>query len=399
MGIVVDHSPPGPELGPLAIALGTGQAATRAVDRNEERARFLMGLQQQRDQFDVNAALRVRDQDIQQRQWQTNLAMQDARQQQIAANNYLNRQTALEQTAMREQADLIAQQQNQAFEWQQKAALGVDEQVADRMKTVQQLNLNDVGKRLLNEKMGRLREVQSQKGFYRPEAYQQFLSQWLGDLDQANLDAYVVHEPTAQEKVYNNLVPLQGQQIVPGQPLPPGTYRSLKGTRNGVDSWETITIPPSETGTIAERFERDSVPAPDGGVLLWNPEKQDWKHIPPKSTTGAKEKPVDMGKYIKDALSMMQSEYQLDPTETKPAFKADPAEIKRRALELKRLEEELKAEIAGGTAATAEPTPAETTQAVEVSSPAEAASVPIGGTFIFNGQAYRVTGPGEAEPI
>ena len=399
MAIVVQHDTPGPELGALAAAVGSGQAATRAVDRNEERARFLMGLQQRQDEFDVNAALRVRAQDIEQRQYQTNLAMQDARQQQIAANNYLNRQTALEQTAMREQADLIAQQQNQAFEWQQKAALGVDEQVADRMKTVQQLNLNDVGKRLLNEKMGRLREVQSQKGFYRPEAYQQFLSQWLGDLDQANLDAYVVHEPTAQEKVYNNLVPLQGQQIVPGQPLPPGTYRSLKGTRNGVDSWETITIPPSETGTIAERFERDSVPAPDGGVLLWNPEKQDWKHIPPKSESGAKEKPVDMGKYIKDALSMMQSEYQLDPAETKPAFKADPAEIKRRALELKRLEEELKAEIAGVTAATSEQSPTESPQAVEVTSPEEAANIPIGGTFIFNGQAYRVTGPGEAEPI
>ena len=106
-----------------------------------------------------------------------------------------------------------------------------------------------------------------------------------------------------------------------------------------------------------------------------------------------------MGKYIKDALSMMQSEYQLDPAETKPAFKADPAEIKRRALELKRLEEELKAEIAGVTAATSEQSPTESPQAVEVTSPEEAANIPIGGTFIFNGQAYRVTGPGEAEPI
>ena len=85
MAIVVDHSPPGPELGALAAAVGSGQAATRAVDRNEERARFLMGLQQRQDEFDVNAALRVRAQDIEQRQYQTNLAMQDARQQQIAA--------------------------------------------------------------------------------------------------------------------------------------------------------------------------------------------------------------------------------------------------------------------------------------------------------------------------
>lgn len=348
MAIVVDHSPPGPELGALAAAVGSGQAATRAVDRNEERARFLMGLQQRQDEFDVNAALRVRAQDIEQRQYQTNLAMQDARQQQIAANNYLNRQTALEQTAMREQADLIAQQQNQAFEWQQKAALGVDEQVADRMKTVQQLNLNDVGKRLLNEKMGRLREVQSQKGFYRPEAYQQFLSQWLGDLDQANLDAYVVHEPTAQEKVYNNLVPLQGQQIVPGQPLPPGTYRSLKGTRNGVDSWETITIPPSETGTIAERFQRDSVPAPDGGVLLWNPEKQDWKHIPPKAEPRSTQKQTTPRDYIRDAIADLRAEHSLMPDEDengnkKGAFKADPSEVRKRARELKAMEDEFDA--------------------------------------------------------
>lgn len=351
MSIVVDHSvPAGPA---LAGALGTSQAAARDAQIADDHTKFLLGLRQREREFNVNTAMRLRGQDIEQRQWQTNLAMQDARQQQLAQANVFNKQVELEKAAMREQGDAFAQQQQQAFEWQQKAAMGIDEQVGERIKSMQQLNLNPEGQRIRNEKLGKLRQIQANAGSVRPAVHQQFLGQWLGDLDGANINAYENKEPTAHEKVYNNLVPLQGQQIVPGQPLPPGTYRSLKGTRNGVDSWETITIPKEDAATVAERFQRDSFTAPDGRVFLWNPDKQDWTSVAPVKPEKT-EKPVDPGKYVKEAIAQLRADHAVSQADKAPADKTEfnPGKeaIKKKAKEMMDLERELQAEMESGDA-------------------------------------------------
>lgn len=407
MSTVVRHDQGPASLSGIATAIGQGQAATRNAALDEDRARWMMGLRQQDKQFDVNTALRLRAQDIEQQQYNDNLAMQDSRQQLLNQNAHLNRQAQLEALAMREESDIYQQQQAQQFEYATQAAKSLDEQVFDLEKSAQQLKLSPEGERIRNEKLAGLRAIRERSRLARPDVRASLLNQWMNDYQQSNISAYEVQEPTAQEKVYNNLVPLQGQQMIPGQPLPPGTYRSLKGTRNGVDSWETITIPKEDPATVAERVQRDSAPAPDGGIILWNPDKQAYTHIPPAKPEKA-EKPADMGKYIKDALSLMTSEYQLQPEPEngkKPAFKADPAEIKRRALELKRLEDEIKAELAGVTGdVSSEPNSLlqgmpDLFSAARPQTMEEVMAVKPGEVFFWNGQYARMESDGTVTVI
>jgi len=236
MGIEVRHDQGPASLAGIATAVGEGQAVTRNAAIDEDRARFMLGLREQQKQFDVNTALRLRAQDIEQQQYNSNLAMQDSRQQLLNQNAYLNRQAQLEALAMREESDIFQQQQAQQFEYATQTAKTLDEQVFDLEKSAQQLKLSPEGERIRNEKLAGLRAIRERSRLARPDVRASLLNQWMNDYQQSNISAYEVQEPTAQEKVYNNLVPLQGQQMVPGQPLPPGTYRSLKGTRNGVDS-------------------------------------------------------------------------------------------------------------------------------------------------------------------
>jgi len=397
MGIVVQHEQGPASVSGIATALGQGQAATRNAALDEDRARFILSLQENRRNNDINVGLRLRAQDIEQRQYNTNLALQDARQQQLAQNAALNRQAQLESQAMRQEYDVYQQQMAQQHQYGMQAAKTLDEQVFDVEKEAQQLKLNPEGQRILNEKIGALRAIKEQSAMARPDVRAALLDRWMSDYRQANLPAYEVQEPTAQQKVFDNLVPLQGQQIVPGQPLPPGTYRSLKGTRNGVDSWETITIPKEDAATVAERFQRDSFTAPDGRVFLWNPDKQDWTSVAPVKPEKA-EKPVDPGKYVKEAIAQLRADHAMSQAdaETKTPFTYSSDQVKKKAKEIMDLERELQAEMAAETGG-AEPT---TTQPpIQVSSPDEAAQLPIGGTFIFNGQTFRVTGPGQAEPL
>ena len=291
MAINVRHDQGPASLAGIATAVGQGQAATRNAALDEERSRFLLGLRENQRQFDVNTALRVRAEDMSQRRYNADLAMQDGRQQAIAANAAMNRQAQLAKQQMQEEYDLYSQQQEQQFEWAAQAAKPLDEQVTDTLKSVQQMKLNPEGQRIRNEKMGRLREVQGLRGQVRPDVYNQLLAQAMDDFEQASLDAYVEQEPSAAEKVYNGLVPLQGQTIVPGQPLPPGKYRSLKGTRNGVDTWETIDIPEPPGSSFAEDVAKNYAPAPDGGVFLRQPDGK-ITHIPPV-------KPAFAGLYIR----------------------------------------------------------------------------------------------------
>lgn len=353
MGIVVQHQQPGSvaALGGLATAIGEGQSATRQADRGEDHARFLLGLRERRREFNVNTALRVRAEDINQRQYINSLAMQDSRQQALNQNSYLNRQAGLKQQAIREESDILQQQQAQQFQFAAQSAKTLDEQVFETEKAAQQLKLNPEGQRIRNEKIGSLRAIREKTAFARPDVRASIYSQWLADYNQSNLSAYEEQTPTAQQKVFDNLVPLQGQQIVPGQPLPPGTYRSLKGTRNGVDSWETITIPKEDAATTAERVQRDSAPAPDGGLILWNPDKQTYTHIPPaKPEKEAAAKPVDTSKYLKEAASQLRAEHQISQagSESPTPFKMDLAAAKARAREIMQAEKELEAELAKG---------------------------------------------------
>lgn len=399
MSIVVRHDSPAPA--GLAAAVGQSLSGSKQAAQDEERLRFLLGARERRREVDINAALRLRGQDIEQQQYQQNLARQNAAQQSLLANQEANRQAQLYSQQMREEYDMAQQQQEQMFQYAVDSAKSVDEQVQDTVKASQQMKLNPEGQRILNEMMGKLRDIREYQGGTRPGVYSSLLNQWLDKYNSIGIDAYEVQEPSAAEKVYNNLVPLQGQQIQPGQPLPPGTYRSLKGVRNGVESWETITIPEPVSPTFAQDVEKNTSPAPDGGFFMRQPDGK-FVHVPPpKPEKPAAVKQEDFGKYIKEAKQMMIDEYNLIPdpeTGQKPEFKLDKAELKRRALELKSIEDEIKAEL-GGEVESGEYSPAQESTPVEVSSMEEAMQVPVGKTFTYNGQTFIVTGPGEAEPL
>ena len=397
MSIVVQHSAPNGQLGALATAVGQGRSADRQASQDEERGRWLLGLRENQRQFDINTALRVQAQDLDYRQYNQSLARQDATQQAVIANQEANRQAQIASQQMREEYGLAQQQQEQMFQYAMQSTKTVDEQVYDAVESAQQMKLNPEGQRLLNESMGRLREIQQYKATARPMAYASLLDQWLTDFQSTRLSAYNVHEPSAQEEAYSNLVPMGGQEVVPGQPLQPGDYLFPVSVRNGVKSWKQITVPNSQQSPFAEDIAKNTSPAPDGGFFYKQPDGK-IQHIPPaKPEKVTPQKPVDMGTYVKEAIAAMRAEHSmLDTPEggVKPAFKADPAKIKRRAKELKDIEDELSAEVGGGNIPTQSDEPP-----AEVSSMEEAMQVPEGKTFIYNGQTFIVTGPGEAEPL
>lgn len=390
MGIEIRHDSPAPA--GLAVGLGQSISAAKQGTQDEERARFLLGMRERRREVDVNAALRLRGQDIEQQQYQQNLARQNAAQQSLLANQEANRQAQLYSQQMREEYDSAQQQQEQMFQYAAESAKTVDQQVTDTVKASQQMKLNPEGQRILNEMMGKLREVRDYQDTTRPGVYSSLMNQWLDKYNSLGLDAYEVKEPTAAEKVYNNLVPLQGQTVEPGQPLPPGTYRSLKGVRNGVESWETITIPEPVSPTFAEDVEKNSAPAPDGGFFMRQPDGK-MVHVPPaKPEKPAAVKPTDFGKYIKDATTDLINTHSSANPESTASYSPKPEDIKKKARELWQLERELEAEL-GAESDGGEDAPA------TVNSMEEAMQVPVGGSFIYNGQAFIVTGPGEAEPL
>lgn len=397
MGITVQHSEPNGQLSALATAVGQGRSADRQFAQDEERGRFLLGLRQRQHEFDVNTALRVQGQELDYRQYQQSLARQDATQQAVIANQEANRQASIYSQQMREEYDMAQQQQEQMFRYALDSTKRVDEQVFETVKEAQQLKLNPEGQRILNEKMGRLREIEQYKATARPMVYASLLEQWQADFQSAGLNAYEVHEPTAQEEAYTNLVPMGGQQVVPGQPLQPGDYLFPVSVRNGVKSWKQITVPNSQQSSFAEDIAKNHAPAPDGGTFYRQPDGK-ITHIPPaKPEKQTPVKPVDMSKYLKDADSQLRSEHQLSQTGDNPSpYTFKPEKVKERAKKLMELEKELTAELAGSQGG--EYSPAEQAPPVEVSSMEEAMQIPVGGSFIFNGQPYIVTGPGEAEP-
>jgi hypothetical protein len=296
MGIRVRHEAPIALGAAVQQQIGTNQGIGAAAAAEQARAEFLLGLdlknrafEQDANQFAVNTALRVNEQDQQQQRWRTQLAVTDATQQRQAYDNEANRAARLAERQMAEEYSLLGQQQQEYGQWMQEQSKTLDQQVDDRLKEFRKLKLSPEGQRILNEYSGKRRQIQGE--LLRPEAKQQALGALMADLESAGLDSYAEHVPTAAEEVYEGLVPLQGQTIVPGQPLPPGQYRSVKGVRNGVKQYETLDIPPVETTTAAERLKRDMVPSPSGGYELWNPEKKTWEYRPPEKVEAAKPEP------------------------------------------------------------------------------------------------------------
>lgn len=346
MAIVVDHSRPAPA--GLISGIGQSLSAAKQGPQDEERLRWLLGYRQREKEVDVNAALRVRGQDIEQQQYQQNLARQNAAQQSLLANQEANRQAQLYSQQMREEYDMAQQQQEQMFQYAVDSVKTVDQQVTDTVKASQQMKLNPEGQRILNEMMGKLREVREHQDTTRPGVYSSLMNQWLDKYNSLGLDAYEVKEPSATEKVYNNLVPLQGQRIEPGQPLPPGTYRSLKGVRNGVESWETITISEPPAATFAEEVEKNRAPAPDGGFFYRQPDGK-VTHVPPPTPPKAeKPKEPDFDKYIAQSQAELESAHATANAGKKdaPAYVPDEQKILERAQMKAQLAVKLAAQLA-----------------------------------------------------
>jgi hypothetical protein len=282
MGIRVRHEAPIALGAAVQQQIGTNQGIGAAAAAEQARAEFLLGLdlknrafEQDANQFAVNTALRVNEQDQQQQRWRTQLAVTDATQQRQAYDNEANRAARLAERQMAEEYGLLGQQQQEYGQWMQEQSKTLDQQVDDRLKEFRKLKLSPEGQRILNEYSGKRRQIQGE--LLRPEAKQQALGALMADLESAGLDSYAEHVPTAAEEVYEGLVPLQGQTIVPGQPLPPGQYRSVKGVRNGVKQYETLDIKPVDTATTAERMTRDMAEVPtDRPFALWNPDSKKW---------------------------------------------------------------------------------------------------------------------------
>lgn len=390
MSIVVQHSTPPPA--GLAAAVGQSLSGSKQAAQDEERLRFLLGARERRREVDINAALRLRGQDIEQQQYQQNLARQNAAQQSLLANQEANRQAQLYSQQMREEYDMAQQQQEQMFQYAVDSAKSVDEQVQDTVKASQQMKLNPEGQRILNEMMGKLRDIREYQGGTRPGVYSSLLNQWLDKYNSIGIDAYEVQEPSAAEKVYNNLVPLQGQQIQPGQPLPPGTYRSLKGVRNGVESWETITIPEPVSPTFAQDVKKNTSPAPDGGFFMRQPDGK-FVYVPPKPPEKPDKppqaKPLNDIDFFREAKQIFIDEHQLsqDPTsKTKKPFVLDIDKVWELADKLKNRPGATasSAGVQGTTAAPPAQSPADT----------EGPLIPL-----FGGSSVSGIGAGLAGPV
>jgi hypothetical protein len=461
MGIRVRHEAPIAVSGQFAQQIGTNQGIGAAAAAEQARAEFLLGLdlknrafEQDANQFAVNTALRVNEQDQQQQRWRTQLAVTDATQQRQAYDNEANRAARLAERQMAEEYGLLGQQQQEYGQWMQEQSKTLDQQVDDRLKEFRNLKLSPEGQRILNEYSGKRRQIQGE--LLRPEAKQQALGSLMADLESAGLDSYAEHVPTAAEEVYEGLVPLQGQQVVPGQPLPPGKYRSVKGVRNGVKQYETLDIPPEETLTTADRFKRDMTPTPDGGFAVYNQETKKWDVHAPQAK--AAEKPAapllpaaDRDQFFKSIENSLKADWETDhvkdipgepavivdgeiKTAAKPARReidmpfdeyyeknwkkkvarfnqmfGDPDEETLVPSELQpqgstlgaNIDAPLSIDMGGSPTDFGETNPGMVggDEPIQVTSRAEAEAVEIGKTFVKDGVLWLKTGPGQAEPV
>lgn len=398
MAIVVKHDQPGSvaALGGLATAIGEGQSATRQADRGEDHARFLLGLRERRREYDINTALRVRASDIEQRQYNTSLAMQDSRQQALNQNSYLNRQAQLESQAMREESDIFQQQQAQQFQFAAQSAKTLDEQVFETEKAAQQLKLNPEGQRIRNEKIGSLRAIREKTAFARPEVRASIYSQWLADYNQSNLAAYE-EQPPSREEWYQST-----------------TYKDEFGNVIGEDrsGKPRVLVEAPPPVLTPQEWAAHTYTAPDGSSYFMHPRINSGKPMPLNDAKPEKKeaaaKPVDTSKYLKEAASQLRAEHQISQTgsESPSPYKSNLNDVKARAREIMAAEKELEAELAGADLNDDSPsdgpllkgTPdlfnAKRPQTME-----EVAAVQPGEVFLWNGQYAEMNDDGTVTVI
>jgi hypothetical protein len=302
------------------LAVGGVVGASKGMELTADISKFLAQMGQRDKEFGVNTQLRLDDRRREDQRYYSQLGQQEARQQSLLYDNERRRQAEYATRQMMGEQQLAQQQMEQQYDWFTQGAESLDKQVTEQLKIANKMKLSPEGQRIKNEWAGKLRQVQSQRNTLRPEAYNSALGQAMAEFEQLGLDAYEEHVPTAAEEVYEGLVPLQGQTIEPGKPLPPGTYRSVKGVRNGVKQYETLTIPPEEPTTTAERWERDRVPLPWGGFAVFDPEAKKWQEFTPPTQKNEAEEPKepimaprDMRETRKAVLDELEQEWKNDP--------------------------------------------------------------------------------------
>jgi hypothetical protein len=445
------------------LAVGGVVGASKGMELTADISKFLAQMGQRDKEFGVNTQLRLDDQQRNDRRYYANLAQQDARQKSLLFENERRRQAEYGIRQMQGEQQLAEQEMEQQYDWFTQGAKSLDEQVVDQLKLANGMKLSPEGRRIKDEWAGKLRQVQSQRNTLRPEAYNSALGQAMAEFERLGLDAYEEYEPTASEKMYANIVPMQGQVVEPGKPLPPGLYHKVKGMRAGAEQYETITVPAPEPATTAERWERDRVPLPWGGFAVFDPEAKKWQEFTPPPQKEAKptsktpimdtSDQVSLGKYIDNRMKLA---WENDPEYVTYDPKTGVETVKKSLLEYMEKNEErfiqahnrrhkdpveddltpseLKYDLSGGDGfsqpeqsampsttgaemptsippgpqvmpgmeSTAPPVPEVTpldTPSVPVSSRAEVEVLPVGQTFTLGGKLYLNLGNGQVEEL
>lgn len=265
MGIKVVYAPDLQVAGQIGIDTGMGNLRTQAQQIAQQDAMRQQALDEQARQFDMSMAMRARSEYLQGQQRNAQLAAQQRSQQasQVARIYAQNQQNQFQ--LMRDQQAQDFGQQDMLLQsdlvYGRQQAMGVEEQANLMMKEARKLKYDPTGQNILNTRAAELREIQGAP--LRPEARADALAQWMEKFQSDDPSQYQIKAPSGYDDV-ESWMPLEGQQIAPGQPPAPGFYWGKKGMRNGEPEWGRIYIPdpqnPTGYGTFADgtAYFRDS---------------------------------------------------------------------------------------------------------------------------------------------
>lgn len=262
-----------------AAASGAGTLALETQKLSLQNLNVQQQLRQRQVEFNVGTAFRAREQQDQEQQLSQQYALH---QQSIAAEQATHNatlQAGLLERAMTNQGDLQQLTQQQQFEYQKQGQNNLETQMADQMADLRKSRLDPEGQRLFGEYSSKLAELRSERSSLPPDVFNDIFGQLLSDFQGADLTSHVQKPPTA----YDDLTPMEGQQIVEGQPLPPGSYMRTTGERNGVTTREPYIVFPPDGPPI--------VPVQGGGRKM---QKQDgsWEYIKPETQAAQRPDPT-----------------------------------------------------------------------------------------------------------
>jgi hypothetical protein len=274
MGFRIDHSPDATIAVNAARATGRGQRAMRQQEQDLETTRFLLGLQEQQRESDLNLTFRAQQAAAESQRYQDQLGAQQQFQAAQLFDRDQARQAALAEQAMQGQFQSDRLGMQQGYDWQQDAAQDIDGVAADSITRFRKMNLDPEGKRLFGEYASKLNEIRSQRSSLRPEVYNDILGQWLQDVDSARLDSYEVQEPTPDE--------LWQQK----------TRTSEDGTVYGLDRngmWRKLRDP-APRSLAPEEITGNTYTLPNGVTMFVNPlDGKPYFPSEPKQETGPKQ--------------------------------------------------------------------------------------------------------------